>query len=326
MGYGARALEQLRGFYSGEFHSLSESDNPDVDDTAAESLSRLTDAELENTSLQTDQIQVRDPRKMPPLLLQLSEKRAPRLHYLGVSYGVTASLYKFWKRSGFVPVYLRQTPNELTGEHTCVMLHALPVDEQAQSVVVDPTWLSAFAEDFHRRFLHLLSYQFRQFTSVTALGIMEAARNVKQIASSENEPHRLDTPIRYRPDLYRILSPFDLKRLESFSNSLLDYHVVMDLFPLLADLYFNGRLLDFSSHSRDAKGQRRSAGPLTLSSIQSGLFLAIGLQHKSVDEIEAELNLPNSQILGMLVKISKKIYASFKYIMNEEVDDETVAV
>lgn len=49
-----------------------------------------------------------EPRKsLPPLLLKLSERPAERLDYLGVSFGITAPLLKFWKRAGFVPVYLR---------------------------------------------------------------------------------------------------------------------------------------------------------------------------------------------------------------------------
>jgi N-acetyltransferase 10 len=50
------------------------------------------------------------PRKnLSPLLLKLSERKPERLHYLGVSFGVTEQLFKFWKNAGYIPVYLRQT-------------------------------------------------------------------------------------------------------------------------------------------------------------------------------------------------------------------------
>lgn len=49
-----------------------------------------------------------EPRKsLPPLLLKLTERRPESLSYIGVSYGLTLPLLKFWKRGGFVPVYLR---------------------------------------------------------------------------------------------------------------------------------------------------------------------------------------------------------------------------
>jgi hypothetical protein len=50
------------------------------------------------------------PRKsLPPLLLKLNEVKPERLDYLGVSFGATSPLFKFWKKCGFVPVYMRQT-------------------------------------------------------------------------------------------------------------------------------------------------------------------------------------------------------------------------
>ena len=57
---------------------------------------------------------------------------------------------------------------------------------------------------------------------------------------------RLDTSYQPRPlsrsDLDGLLSPFDLKRLESYANNMLDYHVILDLVPRLALLYFTDRL------------------------------------------------------------------------------------
>jgi len=81
----------------------------------------------------------------------------------------------------------------------------------------DQGWLGAFAKDFHRRFLSLLSYQFREFPSILALSIDESA----------NAGARLDAPSRAapltKPDLDTSLTPFDHRRLESYANNLLDY-------------------------------------------------------------------------------------------------------
>ena len=49
-----------------------------------------------------------EPRvSLPPLLLKLSERRPENLDYIGVSFGVTEPLLKFYKRANFIPVYLR---------------------------------------------------------------------------------------------------------------------------------------------------------------------------------------------------------------------------
>ena len=207
MGYGSKALELLNDFYEGKFKNLSE----DAKECAADPVVRATNVELVESSLLDDDIKVRDIRKMPPLFSKLSERRPDALDYLGVSYGLTQPLHRFWKRSGFAPVYLRQTPNELTGEHTCVMIR--PLERSSKS------WLGAFARDFHQRFLELLSFQFREFPSVMALTIDESA----------NMGSKLDTT--YQPstlskiELDELMSPFDLKRLESYANNMLDYHV-----------------------------------------------------------------------------------------------------
>ena len=78
---------------------------------------------------------------MPPLLQRLSERRPERLDYLGVSFGLTRELLGFWKQAGYVPMYVRQTANDLTGEHTCVMLKKLFGDAAGSD-----DWLHAFAQ------------------------------------------------------------------------------------------------------------------------------------------------------------------------------------
>lgn len=118
---------------------------------------------------------------MPPLLHRLSEIQPEPLDYLSVSYGLTPSLFKFWKRSGYIPLYIRQTTNELTGEHSCVMIKGLSSRQEETK-----GWLSSFAQDFQRRFLSLLSYKFSEFTSITALSVLEACN----AAGISNKPRR----------------------------------------------------------------------------------------------------------------------------------------
>jgi N-acetyltransferase 10 len=282
MGYGSRALELLNDFYEGKFARLTE-ENETLSEQA---MTRVTDAELANASLLDDDIKVRDIRQMPPLFSKLSERRPDVLDYIGVSYGLTQPLHKFWKRALFVPVYLRQTPNELTGEHSCVMLRPL-------ENTPDKTWLGAFGRDFHRRFLSLLSYQFRDFSSILALSINESA-NAGFKLDSANEPQPLT-----KTELDASLSPFDLKRLESYANNMLDYHVVLDLVPTLAALYFTGRL----------------APAVKLTGVQSSILLAVGLQRKDLSSVESELSLPSSQLLAMFIRIIRKMSSHFNSLV-----------
>ena len=149
----------------------------------------------------------------------------------------------------------------------------------------DGSWLGAFANDFHRRFLSLLSYKFREFPSILALTIEESANAGAQLDSS-NAPAPLT-----KSELDGLLTPFDHKRLEAYAQGVLDYHVVLDLIPTIANLYFTGRL------KQDLK----------LSGLQQAILLAIGLQRKDVDPIATELSLPSSQLLAIFIKVLRKI-------------------
>lgn len=50
---------------------------------------------------------------LPPLLVSLRERRPEKLHYLGVSFGLTLDLFRFWRRHKFAPFYIGQIPVEL---------------------------------------------------------------------------------------------------------------------------------------------------------------------------------------------------------------------
>ncbi|KAJ2227746.1 N-acetyltransferase 10, partial [Coemansia sp. RSA 475] len=294
MGYGKRALEQLCDFYEGRFSSLNENDSPEgirstLADADEQGLQRMSDAELTRADLHRDSVGVRDAANLPALFLRLSEKRAARLHWLGVSYGLTSRLHKFWRSSGYAPVYLRQTSNELTGEYSCVMLRELRTEGLA--VAANAHWLDAFARDFHRRFGTLLSFAFSDFTALLALSILDAANSGRS-----DESRALDAVPYTRADLTRDFSPYDLKRLDSYANNLVDYHVVLDLLPTIAQNFFAARF---------------GAG-VSLTGVQQCILLGIGLQHKSVDAVDKEFNLPSRQILAMFTKIMRKVSNYFR--------------
>lgn len=92
---------------------------------------------------------------LPPLLVHLRERRPESLHYLGVSFGLTLDLFRFWRKHKFAPFYIGQIPvkilhftffgmafggisycsnksspesvnqSAVTGEHTCMVLKPL---------------------------------------------------------------------------------------------------------------------------------------------------------------------------------------------------------
>lgn len=153
MGYGSRALELLQQYYEMKIPNITE--GSPMEQSVVETI--VDDDEV---SLLEETIKPR--KNLPPLLLKLSERKPEKLDYLGVSYGLTQPLLKFWTRSGFTPVYISQVANNLTGEHTTIMVKPLKQDLEEST---DALWLKAFYSDFRRRFVNLLGYEFRSFTS-----------------------------------------------------------------------------------------------------------------------------------------------------------------
>ncbi|KAJ2747369.1 N-acetyltransferase 10 [Coemansia pectinata] len=104
----------------------------------------------------------------------------------------------------------------------------------------------------------------------------------------------------------RDFNGYDLKRLESYANHLLDYHVVLDLLPTISARYFDSRF-----------------GPsVSLSGVQACILLGLGLQRKSVDEVEKELNLPSRQILALFTKILRKFSNRFRELETKAIEKE----
>ncbi|KAJ2777518.1 N-acetyltransferase 10 [Coemansia interrupta] len=299
MGYGTRALAQLREFYQGSFVPLAEADDGAGEAADEPGLPVMSAADLAAADLARDALHVRDASELPPLFLRLAEKRAPRLHWLGVSYGLTQPLHRFWRRAGYSPVYLRQTANDLTGEYTCVMLNELAAPPASSAAVVAPRaqWLDAFARDFHRRFSVLLSYAFGDFSVVLAMAILDAAHR---------DPPQDAAPVYGPADLARDFSAYDLRRLEAYANNLLDYHVVLDLLPAVAQRYFGGAF----------------GGAVALSGVQACILLGLGLQRKSVDAVEKELKLPGRQILALFTKVLRKFSNHFRALETAAIEQQ----
>lgn len=319
-GYGTRALECLRQYYAGELY--------DADAAAAAAgasegvdLDTLEKAAARDSGAQ--QVALRDASRMPALLQRLPERKPEPLDWLGVSYGLTPQLFKFWKQSGFVPLYVRQAANDVTGEYGVVQLRSVDRGERS------PAWLAAFAHDFARRFLALLSFKFRAFTAVSALSILQSAARCgspaddtpKQVTDGEGTD---DADARRMPgqgpvgveELRTLLSPWDMKRLEAYGNNMVDFTVILDLLPSLASLYFTRRLrapLD-GALSDDADVSGAELGEVQLSGLQSAMLLALGLQHKDPGEVASELGIAPAQALALFTKAVRRIVASLRRV------------
>lgn len=283
MGYGTRALQLLEDYYRGMYNVNLFEDNGDQP--------------TENGKHEeNDDLDLGIKKINSPLLLNLNERKAEKLDYLGVSFGLTPELLKFWKKSSFTPVYIRQTSNDLTGEHSCIMLKVLDeeTENENSAVAKKNNWLQEFWIDFRKRFISLLSYQFSKFSAIFTLNVLQNPIN-KNVITEEI----------MREEMLFQLTTYDLQRLELYSQNLVDYHLIVDLLPIITRLYFLGK---FSS--------------IHMSHVQNAILLSIGLQHKDIEAIADELKIPSTQVLGLFSRSIKKISNYLRSICEKEIENE----
>jgi N-acetyltransferase 10 len=278
MGYGTKALQLLIDYYEGKFPNLSETS------PAIQSLDQPTEEPVSGDNMLTELIGPR--QSLPPLLCKLTERGAEQLDYVGVSYGLTTPLLRFWKRCGFLPVYLRQTQNETTGEHSCIMLRALESTD-------DGSWLTAYNKDFRNRFVSLLSFKFRDFSPSLSLSLLQDKTRSKM---SCDLSHDL---------LFNIFNSYDLKRLELYTQNMADHHLITDLIPKCKLLYNILRLPLFSLSFSVANLYFINNITFNITAVQMSLLLGIGLQHKTIDALAVIAHITSLGIIGNIIICSR---------------------
>uniref|UniRef100_M8AZH2 RNA cytidine acetyltransferase n=1 Tax=Aegilops tauschii TaxID=37682 RepID=M8AZH2_AEGTA len=284
--YGEPWMENVC-YYQGEmtvFKDAEEVEEPDV--TISEA--------AEKASLLEESIKPR--ANLPPLLVNLEDRRPEKLHYLGVSFGLTQELFRFWRKHSFYPFYVGQIPSAVTGEHTCMALSPLNSDDIKAGDSIQLGFLEPFYKDFRQRFRRLLGTSFRHLNFKLAMSVLAS-----KIDFSHHEPSEHDTSITLKL-LRDVLSPHDMKRLEAYSNNLVDYHLILDLVPILAHEYFSEKL------------------PVTLHGAQASVLFCMGLQDKDIGATKEELGIEREQVLSNFIKTMKKLYGYLNNTAGKEIE------
>ncbi|KAG9458762.1 hypothetical protein H6P81_003270 [Aristolochia fimbriata] len=286
LGYGSAAVELLTRYYEGQFTHLTETE---AEEPEVKPQLKVIEAAAK-VSLHDESIKPR--ANLPPLLVHLRERQPEKLHYLGVSFGLTLDLFRFWRKHEFAPFYIGQIPSAVTGEHTCMILKPLSNDEIEVESSGEWGFFGPFYQDFRRRFVRLLGSTFRCLDVGLSMSILNPKINFSEEESASSvASSTLESP-------KQILSPHDMKRLEAYTNNLVDYHMILDIAPILAHQYFQGNI------------------PVTLSPVQASILLCLGLQNQDLSYVEGQLKkLDRKTILSGFIKVMKKFY---KYLYNLE--------
>lgn len=189
-------------------------------------------------------------KKLPPLLTNVVDRSPERLHWLGVSYGLTTSLLQFWNRHRFQMCYVRQSCNELTGEHSCIVLREISTSSSVKSqkitthITPRDGWLESFVSDYRRRLNALMSYSFAKFETVLALTLLDPNKELTSSAASstsdamddenvviphinESEKKGLGGPLTAEELVTVHMSYHDLQRLELYERNMVSLGLML---------------------------------------------------------------------------------------------------
>ncbi|KMV65179.1 putative P-loop ATPase/acetyltransferase fusionprotein [Encephalitozoon cuniculi EcunIII-L] len=148
------------------------------------------------------------------LLYSLSDVSFPRVDWMGASFGMTETLYRFWTKCGFAPVGIKQTITQETGEHSAIFIRSLSPNEDSR--------IQRYNQNFMSRFVGQLSSSFKDFTPSLSLSL-------------------LSNPVTGKgPTTY--FSSDDIHRIRMASTGRVDLSLVVDLIPDISRMYFHGKL------------------------------------------------------------------------------------
>ncbi|KAI3878026.1 hypothetical protein MKW98_008303 [Papaver atlanticum] len=284
LGYGSIAVELLTRYYEGQLTSIDVIDaEKEVEETRPVSVTEAA----EKVSLLEETVKPRS--NLPHLLVHLTERRPEKLHYVGVSFGLTLDLFRFWRKQKFAPFHICQTPNAVTGENTCMVIKPLTNDDIEASGSDEWGFFSPFYQDFRKRFARLLGSSFKAMECTLAMSVFDPKINF-----TKSEPVA-ESGSRTSPK--GVLSSHDLNRLEAYIS-----RRVLDLFPILARKYFREKI------------------PVALSPVQASLLLCMGLQNQDITSVEVQLKLNRSDILILLTKILRELYRYLNKVAGKEIE------
>ena len=97
--------------------------------------------------------------------------------------------------------------------------------------------------------------------------------------------------------------------MESYSKNLVDYHLITDIVPSIAKIYFSQPVV-------------KEENELSLSPTQATVLLGIGLQYKQLDTIVKELGVPIHQVQALFSKIIKKVVGVLNAAYTKDLEED----
>ena len=100
-------------------------------------------------------------------------------------------------------MYIKLTPNDITGEHSCIMIKPIREGkvntiETIDDITTHIKWFKPFQKDFKHRFISLLSFDFK--STKLALPLLES--NITTSTTDNDTDHSNSQPTIWQIELF----------------------------------------------------------------------------------------------------------------------------
>ncbi len=136
------------------------------------------------------------------------------MDWVGSGFGVSPELLRFWLKNGFIPVHITPQRNEISGEHTVIVLRPLKMHVEEKVDLINA--------DFVRRLIEYLADELRDLETETAVGLLKSLRRDLEVEM---------------PDFGRV----EKRRMKKYFQGQSLYEYVSDLIRPLVRYYYSKR-------------------------------------------------------------------------------------
>ncbi len=138
--------------------------------------------------------------------------QAKDMDWVGSGFGVSPELMRFWIRNGFYPVHITPQRNEVSGEHTLVVIRPLKPHIHGRVEEINA--------DFTRRLIEYLSDELSDLETETAVGLL------RSLMRDANIP---------KPEFGKV----EKKRIKKYFHGMSLYEYVSDVIRPLVRYYYS---------------------------------------------------------------------------------------
>ncbi|GAW79909.1 histone acetyltransferase [Plasmodium gonderi] len=263
------------------------------------------------------------------------DDKLKKVDYIGTCFGLTKGLLIFWQKNNFIPVFLKQQRNEITGEFSILMLKH--INQELKNIFTN------FYLDFVRTFCNLLPYAFNKLESFVVFNllhnnsiilsnptqeelllsreqgavakgddqksIINGRRSEATYKEEESEDYGCfyDNDLLKKENLFYFFHPNDICRLKRF---------VMESKPICDILHLMNAIANLILFRKV---------PIDLTFLEYTILYAVSFQKKSCQEISLEISINVNQTGAVLRKIIHRFYTFLKDVMQKEIEKQVDA-